>query len=116
MRRLALGDAGLEHAEHGRDAVLGDQGGPLEAAHLLGALHHARGPEVRVGGHERRAREPLREPLPRGREHRRLVHADPPAQRAEIAQHLGERVGRARRGRGGDLAHPGARPVPGASV
>jgi hypothetical protein len=50
QRPLALGDAFLEHAQHGRDAVLRDERGPLEAAHLFRALHHARGPEVRVGG------------------------------------------------------------------
>ncbi len=98
QRPLALGDAGLEHAQHGRDPVLRDERGPLETTHLLGALHHARGPEVRIGGLKRRPREAFRQPLPRGRKHARLVHADPPAQRAEIAQHLHQRVRRARRG------------------
>ena len=107
QRPLALGDAGLEHAQHGRDAVLRDERGPLEATHLFRALHHARGPEERVGRLKRRPREPLRQPLPRGRKHPRLVHPDPPAQRPEIAQHLDQRVRRARRGRRRDLPHAG---------
>ena len=63
---------------------------------------------MRVAGPERGPAELLGEPLPRGREDPRLVEGDPLAESAEAAQHLPERLARARRGRARDLTHAGA--------
>ena len=107
-RGLALGHPRLQHAEHCCDTVLGDQGRPLEPPHLLRTLDHSRGAKRRVGGHDRGPGEQLAQPLPGGREHARLVEADPLAERPEAAQDLAQRFARAGQRLAGDLPHPAA--------
>src|SRR5438552_14584704 len=98
-RRIALGDAGLEHGEDRGDAVLGDERRALEGGDLVRALHHAGLPEHLVRRHERRCRQVLLDALPRGRKQAALIETHAPAEYPEVAEDAGQRVGGARRRR-----------------
>src|SRR5437773_1794767 len=98
-RGVALGDAGLEHAQDRGDAVLGDERRALERRHLVRSLHHTRLAKHLVGRHERRPRQALLDARPRGGEEIALVEADASAEHAELAEDARQRVGGAGSGR-----------------
>ena len=104
VRRLALGDARLEHRQHRGHAGLGDLRRALQSRDLFWTLDHARPPEELVGGRQGALHALLERPPGRG-EQAALVHTNTGVEDTEVPEDLEQRVYRARRRRPRPVPH-----------